>query len=169
MRADIHDGPEQRSNQRPDTLMQDRIARIDETSCTEWPDHTTGSCPEMLMMSKSGPVLLEIAELRRRRPPPGSILPPVDGPVRSSAPVDSNWKPASIFLAAIFCQGRKVDLVSTSPISSSILSKSWVCLSQDFLGTLKIFVAYLISKAIGFSRYVAKLWSLHHIPGYRIS
>jgi hypothetical protein len=30
-----------------------------------------------------------------------------------------------------------VDLVSTSPISSSILSKSWVCLSQDFLGTLK--------------------------------
>jgi hypothetical protein len=36
-------------------------------------------------------------------------------------------------------------------------------------GTLKIFVAYLISKAIGFSRYVAKLWSPHHIPGYRIS
>jgi hypothetical protein len=35
-------------------------------------------------------------------------------------------------------------------------------LSQDFLGTLnlgtlKSFVAYLISKAIGFSRYVAKL------------
>jgi hypothetical protein len=53
--------------------------------------------------------------------------------------------------------------------SSSILSKSWVCLSQDFLGTLKSFVAYLIPKAIGFSRYVAKLWSLHHIPGYRIS
>ena len=45
----------------------------------------------------------------------------------------------------------------------------WFRLSQDFLGTLKRFVAYLISKAIGFSRYVAKLWSLHHIPGYRIS
>jgi hypothetical protein len=59
-------------------------------------------------------------------------------------------------------------VVSTSPISSSILSKSWVCLSQDFLGALKSFVAYLISKAIGFSRYAAKLWSLHHIPGCRI-
>ena len=63
-----------------------------------------------------------------------------------SAIADSNWKPACIFLAAIFCQGRKVDLVSTSPISPSILSKSWVCLSQDFLGTLKSFVAYLISR-----------------------
>jgi hypothetical protein len=31
MRADIHDGPEQHSSkQRPDTLMQDRICRIDE-------------------------------------------------------------------------------------------------------------------------------------------
>jgi hypothetical protein len=31
MRADIHDGPEQhRSKQRPDTLLQDRIGRIDE-------------------------------------------------------------------------------------------------------------------------------------------
>src|SRR5436190_24305220 len=28
------------SNQRPDTLMQDRIARIDEISCTARPDHT---------------------------------------------------------------------------------------------------------------------------------
>src|SRR5262249_17497673 len=31
------------SNHRPDTLMQDRIARIDETSCTARPDHTSGS------------------------------------------------------------------------------------------------------------------------------
>jgi hypothetical protein len=31
MRADIHDGPEQHSSkQRPDTLMQARICRIDE-------------------------------------------------------------------------------------------------------------------------------------------
>src|SRR5262245_22640004 len=31
MRADIHDGPEhKRSKQRPDTLMQDRVCRIDE-------------------------------------------------------------------------------------------------------------------------------------------
>ena len=32
-----------RSKQRPDTLMQDRICRIDETSCTARPDHTFGS------------------------------------------------------------------------------------------------------------------------------
>ena len=31
-----------RSNQRPDTLMQDRIARIEETSCTARPDYTLG-------------------------------------------------------------------------------------------------------------------------------
>jgi hypothetical protein len=31
-----------RSNQKPDTLMQDRIARIDESSCTARPDHTLG-------------------------------------------------------------------------------------------------------------------------------
>ena len=29
-----------RSNQKPDTLMQDRIRWIDETSCTARPDHT---------------------------------------------------------------------------------------------------------------------------------
>ena len=33
-------GSTKRSNQRPDTLMQDRIRRIDETSCTARPDHT---------------------------------------------------------------------------------------------------------------------------------
>src|SRR5215471_8184489 len=32
-----------RSKQRPDTLMQDRICRIDETSCNARPDHTFGS------------------------------------------------------------------------------------------------------------------------------
>jgi hypothetical protein len=32
-----------RSNQKPDTLMQDRIRRIDETSCPARPDHTNGS------------------------------------------------------------------------------------------------------------------------------
>ena len=43
MRADIHDGPEHKgSNQRPDTLMQDRISRVVETSCTARPDHTVG-------------------------------------------------------------------------------------------------------------------------------
>src|SRR6266850_3563081 len=32
-----------RSNQRPDTLMQDRICQVDETSCNARPDHTFGS------------------------------------------------------------------------------------------------------------------------------
>jgi len=32
-----------RSNQRPDTLMQDRICQVDETSCNARPDHTSGS------------------------------------------------------------------------------------------------------------------------------
>jgi len=31
------------SNQRPDTLMQDRICQVDETSCNARPDHTFGS------------------------------------------------------------------------------------------------------------------------------
>jgi hypothetical protein len=31
------------SNQRPDTLMQDRICQVDETSCNARPDHTYGS------------------------------------------------------------------------------------------------------------------------------
>ena len=41
------------SNQRPDTLMQDRIARIEETSCTPRPDHTSGSSTERLRLSIS--------------------------------------------------------------------------------------------------------------------
>src|SRR3982074_2788799 len=32
-----------RSNQRPDTLMQDRICQVEETSCNARPDHTFGS------------------------------------------------------------------------------------------------------------------------------
>src|ERR1700732_89071 len=32
-----------RSNQRPDTLMQDRICQVDETPCNARPDHTSGS------------------------------------------------------------------------------------------------------------------------------
>src|SRR5882724_13184652 len=32
-----------RSNLRPDTLMQDRICQVDETSCNARPDHTFGS------------------------------------------------------------------------------------------------------------------------------
>src|ERR1700704_1736699 len=36
-----------RSNQRPDTLMQDRICQVDETSCNARPDHTFGSKTEV--------------------------------------------------------------------------------------------------------------------------
>ena len=55
------------SNQRPDTLMQDRIARIDETSCTARPDHTNGSvgdtkpCPRRGQLSSNA-----VAGCRRR-------------------------------------------------------------------------------------------------------
>src|SRR5262249_5005030 len=43
--ADIHDGPELKgSNQRPDTLMQDRTsANLTKSSCNARPDHTFGS------------------------------------------------------------------------------------------------------------------------------
>ena len=33
------------SNQRPDTLLQDRICQVDETSCNARPDHTSGHIP----------------------------------------------------------------------------------------------------------------------------
>ena len=37
-----------RSNQRPDTVMQDRINQVDKISCTARPDHTVGSQPVKL-------------------------------------------------------------------------------------------------------------------------
>ena len=40
-------------------------------------------------------------------------------------------------------------------LNSFTLGNPGSSLSQDFLGTLKIFAAYIISQAIGFSRYVA--------------
>ena len=46
-----------RSNQRPDTLMQDRICQVDETACNARPDHTFGSiatemrCPRYVRSS----------------------------------------------------------------------------------------------------------------------
>ena len=43
------------SNQRPDTLMQDRIARIDEISCTARPDHT---CARMSPSAMCGRLLV---------------------------------------------------------------------------------------------------------------
>ncbi len=41
-----------RSNQRPDTLMQDRICQVDETSCNARPDHTFGSIATGLAVQK---------------------------------------------------------------------------------------------------------------------
>ena len=41
-------GSTTRSNQRPDTLMQDRICQVDETSCNARPDHTFGSFSSIL-------------------------------------------------------------------------------------------------------------------------
>jgi len=43
------------SNQRPDTLMQDRIRQIDETSCNARPDHTFGSKGEELTVRPAAP------------------------------------------------------------------------------------------------------------------
>ncbi len=43
-----------RSNQRPDTLMQDRICQVDETSCNARPDHTFGSIASL--WQRAGPV-----------------------------------------------------------------------------------------------------------------
>src|SRR5215471_17502525 len=50
-----------RSKQRPDTLMQDRICRIEKTSCNARPDHTSGSLatflarsPDVCLSSDSG-------------------------------------------------------------------------------------------------------------------
>jgi hypothetical protein len=40
-----------RSNQRPDTLMQDRICQVDETSCNARPDHTLGQTEKKLSAS----------------------------------------------------------------------------------------------------------------------
>src|SRR5262245_9356688 len=44
------------SNLRPDTLMRDRICRIEETSCNARPDHTFGSKGEELSVSNCLPV-----------------------------------------------------------------------------------------------------------------
>jgi hypothetical protein len=41
-RAGLASGRNTSSNQRPDTLTQDGIARINEISCTARPDHTLG-------------------------------------------------------------------------------------------------------------------------------
>jgi hypothetical protein len=45
-----------RSNERPDTVMQDRINQVDETSCTARPDHTVGSKAVLLPCQLKCPV-----------------------------------------------------------------------------------------------------------------
>src|SRR3974377_799554 len=47
------------SNQRPDTLMQDRITRIAKTSCTARPDHTNGSIVRITVAQHWQLVLLD--------------------------------------------------------------------------------------------------------------
>src|SRR5437899_9343137 len=55
-----------RSNQRPDTLMQDRICQVDETSCNARPDHTFGSkCEELTLRKSSPPCLPERTSTKR--------------------------------------------------------------------------------------------------------
>jgi len=60
MRADIHDGPEQHSSkQRPDTLMQDRICRIDENLLHRTAGPYIGSDSEVLAPSITSPLTLK--------------------------------------------------------------------------------------------------------------
>src|SRR5262245_37709491 len=51
------------SNQRPDTLLQDRICQVDETSCNARPDHTFGSHSEELAQSITGPLYPRTADV----------------------------------------------------------------------------------------------------------
>src|SRR4051812_46146107 len=56
------------SNQRPDTLMQDRICQVDETSCNARPDHTSGSkAPfDRWPMTSGLPSTTDLGEMRKR-------------------------------------------------------------------------------------------------------
>jgi len=74
------------SNQRPDTLMQDRIRQIDETSCTARPDHTLGSGAEELTVS--------ISSLLR---PPRADMKPTSRQVREGPCVDGSGLARRIF------------------------------------------------------------------------
>src|SRR5947207_1045133 len=47
------------SNQRPDTVMQDRINQVDEISCTARPDHTVGSIASVGPSSMTSDLALE--------------------------------------------------------------------------------------------------------------
>ena len=49
-----------RSDQRPDTLTQDRICQVDQTSCNARPDHTLGSKAVRFRSSKCFPVLTQV-------------------------------------------------------------------------------------------------------------
>src|SRR5215468_8598077 len=56
------------SNQRPNTLMQDRICQVDETSCNARPDHTFGSKCEELEESTTSPLSLRNSPSKRTSP-----------------------------------------------------------------------------------------------------
>ena len=52
------------SNQRPNTLMQDRICQVDETSCNARPDHTLGQTRKSSPVRAMSGLPLEAAEKR---------------------------------------------------------------------------------------------------------
>src|ERR1700738_3996372 len=56
-----------RSNQRPDTLMQDRICQVDETPCNARPDHTFGSTAEVRHQASRVRVALPVNIVQRRQ------------------------------------------------------------------------------------------------------
>src|SRR5688572_974209 len=55
-----------RSNQRPDTVMQDRVNQVDETSCNARPDHTDGSIATRSAHTARATELLHRREMTRR-------------------------------------------------------------------------------------------------------
>ena len=56
-----------RSNQRPDTLMQDRICQVDETSCNARPDHTLGQKETCRPLSRTSALPLKADSERTSR------------------------------------------------------------------------------------------------------
>ena len=51
-----------RSNQRPDTLMQDHIRQIEQPSCDARPDHTLGHEPLSGPLKTSSALLLNVLQ-----------------------------------------------------------------------------------------------------------
>ena len=85
--------------------MQDRIARIEETSCTARPDHTLGSSSEMLRLSISRLLF------SRKRTLAGDrlgwrIVDQGPLPARNAASASSRGEPTAVGATALFCAPR---------------------------------------------------------------